>query len=34
MILEDQFNQAESELKEKQTQLDDVRPSTAEVKKD
>jgi len=34
MILEDQFNQAEAELKEKQSQLDKVRPATAKVKKD
>ena len=34
MILEDQFNQAESELREKKAQLKEVRPATAEVKRD
>jgi len=34
MILEDQLKQAGEELLEKQTQLKQVRPATAEVKKD
>ena len=34
MILEDQLKQAGEELAEKQQQLKQVRPATAEVKKD
>lgn len=34
MILEDQFKQAQNELKEKKENLQKERPSTAQVRKD